>query len=226
MDRTRRNPGCAVIAIEVPERIARLPRDEHDQPIPWFAAIVDGRVDLRLADEVKLRRAVADGRCWICGDRFTVGAHHARQRSFIVGPLAAFNRVAPEPPSHRTCALYACRVCPFLTRPAKRRAGNIPEEAHAAPGDPILENPGVSLIWMCRRYDVENHDGGLLFRLPYPAALYAYAEGLPALSHQLADAMARAEATARAAAAADGIPADDIDAIIRVGRTLVRTRMR
>lgn len=216
-----------MIDIEFPERIARLPRDEHDRPIPWFAAIVDGRVDLRLADEVKLRRAVGDGRCWICGERFGSGAHHARARSFIVGPLAAFNRAAPEPPSHKSCALYACRVCPFLARPGKqRRAGNMPDEAHAAPSEPILDNPGVSLIWMCRRYDVETHDGGLLFRLPYPTALYAYAEGTPALTHQLADAMDRAEATARAGAAADGVPPVDIDAMIRVGRTLVRTRIR
>jgi hypothetical protein len=218
-----------VIEIAVPERIARLPRDEHDRPIPWFAAIVEGRVDLRLADEAKLRRAVRDGRCWICGDRFDRGAgHHAKGRAFIVGPIAAFNRVAPEPPSHRACALYACRACPFLARPGRRRRpANLPDAADLhIPGEPILENPGLVLVWMCRRYDVETQPGGgLLFRLPYPGGLLAYAEGLPALRDQLNDALDRAEATVRASAAADGVPVEAVDADIKVGRALVWARI-
>jgi hypothetical protein len=218
-----------VTEIEVPERIARLPRDEHDRPIPWFAAIVEGRVDLRLADDAKLRRAVGDGRCWICGDRFDRGGgHHAKARAFIVGPLAAFNRVAPEPPSHRLCALYACRTCPFLTRPGRgRRTANLPDDDELGmPGDPILDNPGLTFVWFCRRYDVEtDRAGGLLFRLPYPGGLLAYAEGQCALTDQLNDALDRAEATFRAAAAADRVPVDDVDAKIKVGRALVWARI-
>ncbi len=213
--------------VATPERIARLPKDERDRPVPWFLMrFDDGRpVDYRFVDGDKIATAVDEGRCWVCGERFQRG-NGARCRTFIVGPTAVFNRTTGEPPMHRTCALYALRVCPFLANPNKaRRTSNVPEDAWM-PGEPILDNPGVAVAWMCRRFDVEAlPSGGQLFRLPYPSALHVYAEGLPALRTQLDAAMAIAEARVRADAEHRGLEPHEIESMVKVGYTMLARRL-
>jgi hypothetical protein len=211
--------------IAVPDSITRLPRDDHGRPVPWFTAIIDGRPDMRVADAAKHRRAIADRRCWICGRRFErAGSPHL---AFVVGPLSLFSRCALEPPSHRACALYALRECPFLSNPQRaRRPTNLPEQVTMS-GEPVLDNPGVMLVWLCHRYDLE-HDGAgpPLFRLPMPTAIYAYAEGLPALRTQFDQALDEAEGRWRQLAAADHRTSDDIDTVVAASRRLIAERIR
>lgn len=213
--------------VATPERIARLPADDYGRPTPWFLMrFDDGHVDYRFVDGDKIGQAVAEGRCWVCGERFQRG-NGARSRTFIVGPSAVFTRTTGEPPMHRSCALYALRACPFLANPNKaRRTSNVPDEAWM-PGEPILDNPGVALAWMCRRFDVDKLDsGGCLFRLPYPSGLYAYSEGLPALRDQLDAAVEVAEVRARADAEARGLEPGEIDSMVKTGRTMLAARLQ
>lgn len=209
--------------ITEPERIGRLPRDERGRPIPWFTAVLDGgRTDLRVVDAAKIERAIAESRCWVCGGRFT-----GPTRAFIVGPLGAISRIAPEPPSHTDCALYSLHVCPFLANPNRdRRTANLPDGL-GMPGVVVLDNPGVSLLWVCRRFEVERDpDGRALFRLPRPSRLLAYHGGLPALRTQLAAAVAVAEQQALDGARDDGIPEHRVTAEIARTRDLYRDVLR
>lgn len=213
--------------VATPERIARLPRDDRDRPVPWFLMrFDDAHVDYRFVDGAKIGQAVDEGRCWVCGERFQRG-NGARCRTFIVGPTAVFNRTTGEPPMHRDCALYALRACPFLANPNKaRRTSNVPEDAYM-PGEPILDNPGVAVAWMCRRFDVDElGDGHVLFRLPYPSGLYVYAEGLPALRTQLDAAMKVAEGRVRADAEQRGLEPAEIESMVKVGYTMLRARLK
>jgi len=58
-----------------------------------------------------------------------------------------------EPPSHRDCAEFAVRACPFLTqREEERRTIGLPGEISKAPGFGIPHNPGVALLWITKTY--------------------------------------------------------------------------
>src|ERR1041385_2432550 len=92
---------------ELPARLRKLPV-ERGYPVPWFVAFVDGHYDFRVIGPGKIARAVQENRCWICGD--TLGSYLC----FPIGPMCAINRVTSEPPSHRECAEWSARACPFL----------------------------------------------------------------------------------------------------------------
>src|SRR5215469_14120297 len=111
-------PGLHSMAIklpEVPSRIARLPRDPRGYPVPWFVEWIDGKPDFRVMDARKLKLALREPRCWICGGQ--LGTYKA----FNFGPISAVNGLSGEPPSHRECAIFAAQACPFLSHPKMRR---------------------------------------------------------------------------------------------------------
>jgi hypothetical protein len=130
-----------------PPRIARLPRNHAGYPVPWFVAFIDGTPDFRIIGENKLNDAVRFRCCWLCGD--PLGANAA----FVLGPMCGITRTSPEPPSHRDCADYAARACPFLATPSMRRRENgIPEDAREPDGIMIRRNPGATLVWVSRTW--------------------------------------------------------------------------
>lgn len=127
--------------------MARLPRDHVGRPVPWFVAFIDGTPDFRVIAPGKLSDAHRFRLCWVCGG--PLGAHGA----FVIGPMCGVNRVSAEPPSHRACAIYSATHCPFLTTPRMvRRKGHIPQGASVPAGVMIERNPGVSLVWVTRRW--------------------------------------------------------------------------
>ena len=100
--------------IEMPSRIARLPTD-RGFPVPWFVAWIDGKPDFRVIAPGRVAEAVNKGKCWVCGGTLF------GTRAYVVGPMCAVNRTSAEPPSHRDCARYSAKACPFLSRPTMRR---------------------------------------------------------------------------------------------------------
>src|SRR6266403_5903520 len=107
----------------LPARMKQLPLDHRGYPVPYFVSYIDGVPDFRAADINKLRRAVKEQRCWLCGDH--LGVH----RTFVIGPMCCVNLVSSEPPCHLECAKYAAEACPFLLHPnSVRREANMPEE--------------------------------------------------------------------------------------------------
>jgi hypothetical protein len=174
--------------IPTPARVARLPRDRHGRPVPWFVAWIDGAPDFRIVASGKVAEAVRFNRCFICGDDL------GRWLSFPVGPMGTVNRTSPEPAAHKECALYAVKACPFLTRPAmRRREAGLPEglgvETHT-PGAMQAHNPGVTAIWTTRaQQPFPDGKGGLLFRMGDPHEVLWFAEGRPATRAEVQEAM-------------------------------------
>lgn len=161
-----------------PPRIARLPRDKHARPVPWFVAHVNGTPDFRIANDRKMRGAIVFRCCWICGSSLrnqTLGPA-ATQYAYVIGPMCAVNRVSSEPPMHRECAIYAVRACPFLTMPGmRRRSTGLPVAVIDPDGVMIRRNPGVSLVWITNRWRMI--PGQQLFDVGEPAEVRWYAEG-------------------------------------------------
>lgn len=156
-----------------PPRMARLPLNKAGYPVPWFVAWIDEQPDFRVLGPGKLRHAIRFRCCWLCGD--PLGANAA----FVIGPMCAINRVSAEPPSHRDCADYAARACPFLTTPGMRRRDTaLPEDAREPDGIMIRRNPGVALVWISRTWRLRRDLQ--LWTVGDPIETRWYAEGRPA----------------------------------------------
>lgn len=161
-------------ALTMPNRVRNLPRNRAGYPVPWFVATVDGEPDFRVIAPGRIERAFAGRLCWICGQKIRGDTF-----TFVIGPMCAVNRVSAEPPSHRDCAIYSARACPFLANPKKRRReGNKPEEAVNPAGEMITRNPGVALVWTTKRPAVRSDGhGGMLFDVGDPCEALWFAEG-------------------------------------------------
>jgi hypothetical protein len=164
---------------EVPERMRWLPI-RRGYPVPWFVPMVNGDYHFPAADALKMKVAIKEKRCWVCGDK--LGAY----RAFVLGPMCAINRTTSEPPSHRECAEFSAKACPFLARPhMKRRPEELQPGGHTPPAGIYLDrNPGVALVWITKEFwlrPVPNipgvQRGGVLFRIGEPTSVAWYAEG-------------------------------------------------
>jgi hypothetical protein len=189
-----------------PPRVARLPRDQHGRPVPWFVATIDGVPDFRIVAQGKVAEALRFHRCFICGEDL------GRWLTFAVGPMCTINRTAPEPPAHKDCAVYAVQACPFLTRPGmRRRAAGLPEglavDTHA-PGATMAHNPGVTALWTTREQEAFSDDkGGVLLRMGDPNEVLWFAEGRPATRAEALESLEEERETLRSVAAAGEQPA-------------------
>ena len=169
---------------EMPARIARLRRDARGYPVPWFVEWFKAgeRVereepgaepDFRYADLSFRWRGFHNGRCWICGDH--LGTH----KVYAIGPLCVINRVTSEPASHRECAEFAARACPFLVRPRQKRNKKGLDDDAQAPGIMIDRNPGCVCLYetpLARAFSVGPGQGWLI-RLDEPTRIDWWAEG-------------------------------------------------
>ncbi|EKY4114224.1 TPA: hypothetical protein ACGW3M_001114 [Pseudomonas aeruginosa] len=97
--------------VPMPDRVARLPRDERGYPTPHFAMFIDGKPDFRRVDHGKWFHAIESRQCGICGG--SLGAHIA----FVGGPSSMQSKLFTDLPMHRDCARYALQVCPFMAAP-------------------------------------------------------------------------------------------------------------
>lgn len=197
-------------AIPMPDRIKRLKISETGFPIPWFVPYKDGVAEVTSADPEKIVHAHRYQKCWVCGE--TLGRHLA----FVIGPMCMVNRISSEPPSHRECAEYAVRTCPFLVKPKMRRNPNKPEGHIPPAGIMIPRNPGVSLIWMTHGYKIlrdrksmAQGGGGMLFVIGEPIAVFFYREGRRATRDEIMHSIETGLPLLRDAAATEGRDALD-----------------
>jgi hypothetical protein len=155
-----------------PPGIAHLPRDTRGFPIPWFVHVVNGVPDFRVVRPGGVLEALREHRCWICGVR-PLGTY----RAFVVGPLGALNGINSEPPSHKACALWAVKACPFLAKPRMSRNENdLPQEGHYATGL-IKSNPGVCCVWVTKTFKVRFTGGDYLIDLGEPTETMWFTQG-------------------------------------------------
>jgi hypothetical protein len=147
--------NAAIENIRIPREMRKLPLTDTGYPVPWFAEYIRGRdgiarPELRAISRRKIVRAVTKKTCWLCGEPL-----HERF-AFVIGPMCTVNRISAEPPSHRLCARYAVRACPFLSKPKMRRnetGEDFQEMKMAPPGIALQHNPGTCAIWMTDSYE-------------------------------------------------------------------------
>jgi len=174
----------------VPGKMSALPIDDRGYPVPWFVTkLPSGEFEFRAFDPDKLRLAVAEHRCWICGEK--LGKHMV----FVIGPVSALNGTHLEPPSHRECALYALRNCPFLNNPsAERRPAGVGRGADILYGQGLLikKNPGVCLAWTVHSYgEIINPVSRKVvsFNIGKPDKIEWFKEGRAATREEVEEAM-------------------------------------
>jgi hypothetical protein len=161
-----------------------LPIDKRGYPVPFFVEWINGAPEFRVASRGKLDRCVLLKLCWICGKPLG-----NRLVAFTIGPMCAINRISSEPPQHPECAEFAARACPFLTMPKmERRMDNLPAKL-PPPGQMIERNPGVTLIWLTRRWELDHQPTGYLFHIGAPIKAMWYAEGRKAQRSEVLDSI-------------------------------------
>lgn len=158
---------------DLPPEMAGLPRDHRGYPIPRFVHIRDdGTPDFRVINPGWWAHCHNNKRCWLCG-----GGMGSR-KFFVTGPMCTITRTISEPPSHRGCAMFAIRNCPFLTRPmAKRNERDLPEGGVAG-GVALQRNPGVCALWETKSYRIFRDDAGIpLIEMGKPEHVSYWREG-------------------------------------------------
>lgn len=189
--------------ITAPLNMAQLKKDSAGRPVPWFVAWIDGKPDHRILEPDKVTLALKTNLCWLCGRPLQT------YKSFVVGPMCGVNRISSEPPSHTACAVYAAKVCPFMTTPGRdRRTANLPANRNAPPGIGLARNPGVTLIWTTRKYKVLTVPNGILFDMGEPAAFEWWAEGREAIRDEIIASIESGLPALKTAAALQGPKAE------------------
>ena len=181
----------------LPPRMKNLPKDERGYPTPWFVVWLDkagepvkpgtegATPDFRVIAPGKLALAFKMHRCWICGA--TIVGH---AKVFVLGPMCVVNRTTSEPPSHRACAEFAARACPFLVRPRqKRNPKNMPEDKLAPAGIHIDRNPGAVALYQTGTFTPFRAGDGVLFQLGRPIKVDWYAQGRPATREEITESV-------------------------------------
>lgn len=204
--------NASIRDIPMPSRMARRPISNKGFPVPFFVTARDratGEWDFRFVHPRTTLHCHTKRLCWLCGEPI----ERFRPFAFVIGPMCSINRVSSEPPSHRDCALYGIKACPFLSRPAMRRNDADLTETQKgtqitdAPGVAISHNPGVSLLWITKKYEAEPSSRGFLFYLGEPLELHWFKEGRTATRAEIDAAIEKGLPYLRAAAAAeDALP--------------------
>lgn len=183
----------------MPVNISHLPKDSRGYPVPWFIQwMKDGEPtsftekgaepDFRVMNTNKRIRAYKNDLCWICGRPL------GQYRFFVVGPMCVINRVSSEPPSHRDCAEFAVKACPFLVRPRMRRLpmDDLPEESKSGPGGIMLpRNPGCTALYLVLGKDYRAFDAGngWLIQMGITQKVYWYSEGRTATREEVLESI-------------------------------------
>jgi hypothetical protein len=170
----------------MPRQMQSLPVDKRGYPVPWFVEWRNGEPEFRAMDRNKFVRAINQRLCWVCGQKLY------EEMVFVVGPMCALNLISSEPPSHRQCAQFSARACPFLSRPHMVRRedeeiNSTKAKANSA-GIMVERNPGVTLLWFTKSFELlrippnpeQGVGAGHLFKMGRPFMVEWYAKGRPA----------------------------------------------
>lgn len=178
-----------------PPRIARLHVSDRGYPVPAFVAwmkdgklcpVGEGEPDFRVIRPGFMADAYNNDRCWICG-----GDLKGSARVFALGPMCVITHTTSEPPSHRECAEYAAKACPFLTNPREKRDMKaMPDNAIEAAGVHLDRNPGVVALYQSGKPKVFRAPGGVLFKVGAPIRVDWWARGRTATREEILDSIA------------------------------------
>jgi hypothetical protein len=170
----------------LPANIAKLPVDERGYPVPWFVSWPNGKPEFRMIDGPKIKLAIIQKRCWVCGTRLR------GPKTFVIGPMCTVNRNTAEPPCHLECAEFSVKACPFIMRPNMERREDDFTRKHARDiaGVAIRRNPGVTCLWTTLGSFPHSDGGkGILFRLGDPIAVTWWREGRTATRAEIMESI-------------------------------------
>jgi hypothetical protein len=169
----------------LPRRMSALLIDERGYPVPWFVDWLDGKPEFRAMDPRKLIKAIHEKLCWVCGEK--MGVHMV----FVAGPMCGINRTTAEPPCHTDCAVWSAINCPFLSNPRMvRREDDLSQEIReSAAGIAIKRNPGVTMLWHTRSYEVWETGNGILITMGEPEEVQWYASGRRATREEVVESI-------------------------------------
>jgi hypothetical protein len=172
-----------ILHLDIPSRMRHLPISDEGYPIPYFVPKVNGKYDFRGMDGQKLGICIRNKKCWLCGDPL------GKFMTFVIGPMCAINKTSSEPPSHRSCAEYGAKACPFLTQPRMRRNEKDPLEGEVA--IMIKRNPGVTLLWTTMEYRMflDHQNQVPLFTIGNPTDIKFYREGRIATREEILESI-------------------------------------
>jgi hypothetical protein len=160
------------LPMPIPDRLRSLPV-QNGFPVPWFVAKVGDDYDFRIIDPEKIYPATKKRLCWICGQK--LGAYLA----FPIGPMCAINRTISEPPSHRECAEWSIKACPFLAqRQDECRETHLPASVKEPAGISLKWQPGAVCLWVTKSYRVDPVANGVLFALGDPTEVQWFKAGV------------------------------------------------
>jgi hypothetical protein len=141
--------------VQIPGRLKKFPLYRGRFPIPYTTLIgPDGQPDFKVIDQQKRTEALNKFLCHLCGERLLIPF------CLIGGPLAIVNRAFNDGPMHAECALYACKVCPYLARtdhghssadPKHKGTVRIKTDEYVVPG-----RPDRMALAYCRSYRVDS----------------------------------------------------------------------
>lgn len=185
-------------SLPIPDRLRAMPI-HNGYVVPWFVAKVGGSYDFRVVDGTKFKVALNKKLCWICGQRLGAYLH------FAIGPMCAINRTISEPPSHKDCAAYAVKVCPFLAqRQDDRRLDDLPAGYREAAGISIRRQPGAVAIWVTKSFQVVSVSRGMVFALGDPIEVHWFKDGRAATRAEVLESIDSGYPLLQALAAQEG----------------------
>lgn len=212
---------------EIPERCRKLPV-VRGFPVPYFVQWVNGEPEFRAMDHAKFERCTFEGLCWVCGE--PLGVHKA----FVIGPMCAINRISAEPPSHRECAEWSARACPFLSMPKAKRserdmAGGIPFDERVKGECHLERNPGVAMVWVTRSYELIRAPGasasGYLLAVGEPEEVLFFSEGRRATVEEIMHSIDTGLPALEAAAEKEATAWDRAAALVEIRKKYEETKL-
>lgn len=161
----------------LPSRFLKLPVDHRGYPVPKFVyQRPDGIYDFRVVKPGWPVECINKKLCWLCGEKL------GQFFCFVIGPMCAINRNSAEPPSHRECAEFSVKACPFMRFPNRKRdEADLPEDGVKPGGNAamIMRNPGVICLWITKSYKPYRVPGeqGILIEIGDPVGVTWWAQG-------------------------------------------------
>lgn len=148
----------------------------------------EGVAEFRAMDPSKRVIAIQKKLCWVCGER--LGTNFC----FVAGPMCGINRTSAEPPCHLECGQWSAINCPFLSNPrtVRREDEQINNQTlrENTPGMAITRNPGVTMLWVTRSFEIfDDNKGGQLIQMGEPDRVEWYKEGLLATHTEVMSAV-------------------------------------
>lgn len=147
-------------SIPVPDFMADLPVF-RGLPVPFTVFVgEDGIPDFKVADQRKRMRCMIEGLCALCGKSL-----RPKEVVLIGGPSCCANRIFFDPASHRECAIYATKACPYLSNADWDYATQPPR--HLEEGQTVIKTfeersahrPDRIGVYFCRSYEMVKHKG-------------------------------------------------------------------